>query len=176
MKILSKIVRTLLIPVYVALSLITLSNCAKTGDSNTIERLDSAKQNTASLLMQNFDAELFDINSARLLNRPVVLDSSLIGIREKEGHYFLRAEISVKSSKKYFAELKCSREIADTFYRTKSNSALLAAKISRIDDYSLFAEADSLDGGKSQFNIGKSILLSGECLALVEIPSVINAD
>lgn len=161
---------------YVTISLITLSSCIKTDDSTTIDQLKSAKQKTASFLLHKFDAEIFDINSKQILNRHIVLDSTLIGIIEHEGQYFLRAEIKLKGSKKYFAELKCSPEIVDSYYRTKSNSAFIAAKISRIDDYSIFAETDSLDGNMSQFNLGKSILLSGECLALVEIPTTINAD
>lgn len=165
-----------LILAYVAVSQITLSNCKKTDDSTTIDQLNFAKQKTASLLLHKFDAEIFDINSKQILNRPVVLDSTLIGIVENEGQYFLRVEVKLKGSKKYFAELRCRPEIVDSYYRTKSNSAFIAAKISRIDDCSIFAEAASLDGNMSQFNLGKSILLSGECLALAEIPATINAD
>lgn len=162
--------------IYFAVSLITLSNCTKTDDFTTGDRLNSAKQKIASLLLQKFDAEILNINSKQILNRPVVLDSTLIGIIENGGQYFLRAEVKLKNSKKYFAELKCSREIVDSYYRTKSNSAFIAARISRIDDCSMFAEADSLDRNLSQFNLGKSILLSGECLALMEIPTTLNAN
>lgn len=175
-KSLSKILSNTLLPAYIAISLLSLSNCAKPDNSTASDRLNFAKQQTASLLMQKFDAEIFDASSKVILNRPVVLDSTLIGIIENKGQYFLRAEVKLKGSKKYFAELKCSRQIADSYYRTKSNSALIAAKISRIDDCSTFAESDSLDGSKSQLNLGKSTLLSGECLALVEIPSILNAD
>lgn len=172
----SKILLNVPVLTYVAVSLITLSNCTKIEDSTTIDRLNSAKQKTVSLLLHKFDAEIFNINSKQILNRTVVLDSTLIGIVENEGQFFLRAEVKLKGSKKYFVELKCSPEIVDSYYRTKSNSALIAAKISRIDDCSTFAETDSLEGNMSQFNLGKSILLSGECLALVEIPATLNAD
>jgi hypothetical protein len=165
-----------LILAYVAVSLITLSNCTKTNDSSTVEQLKSAKQKIANLLMQKFDAEIFCAGSEQILNHPVLLDSTLIGITKKDGGYLLKAQINAGDSKKYFAELKCSREIADSYSRTKSNSVFIVAKISRIDDYLLLAEADSLDGKRSQFNIGKSILLSGECLALAEIPAAINAN
>lgn len=172
----SKILPIIPVLAYVAVSLITLSNCTRTDDSTTIDRLNSAKQKTASLLLQKFDAEIFNINSKQILSRTVVLDSTLIGIVENEGQYFLRAEVKLKGSKKYFAELKCSPEIVNSYYRTKSNSAFIVAKISRIDDCSTFAETDSLEGKTSQFNLGKSILLSGECLAIAEIPSTINAN
>lgn len=166
----SKILPIVPVLAYVAVSLITLFNCTKTDDPATIDRLNSSKQKTASLLLHKFDAEIFNINSKQILSRPVVLDSTLIGIVENGGQYFLRAEVKLKGSKKCFAELKCSPEIVDSYYRTKSNSALIAAKISRIDDCSTFAETDSLEGNMSQFNLGESILLSGECLALAEIP------
>lgn len=172
----SKILANVLMPIYVAVSLITLSNCTKTDDSATIERLNSAKQKTASILLQKFDAEIFDIHSKQILNRPIVLDSTLIGVVKNGGQYFLRAEVKLNGDKKYFAELKCSTEIVDSYYRTKSNAAFIAARISRIDDCSMYAETDSLEGNKSQFNLGKSIFLRGECLALVEIPPTINAD
>ena len=40
----------------------------------------------------------FNINSQHILNRTVVLDSTLIGIVENEGQYF-RAEVKLKGSK-----------------------------------------------------------------------------
>ena len=82
----------------------------------------------------------------------------------------------MKSSKKYFAELKCSPDIVDLYYQTKSNSAFIAAKISRIDDCSMFVETDSIDGNMVQFNLGKSILLSEGCLTLLGTLTAKNAD
>lgn len=171
MRFFSKILPNVLVLGYVAISLLSLSNCTSKDDYTTNDRLNSAKQKTASLLLQKYNAELFNINSEQILNHTVVLDSTLIGIIEKEGQYFLRAKVKLKGNKKYFAELKCSPEIVDLYRRTKSNSVFIAAIISRIDDCSRFAETDSLDGKNSQLNLGKSILLGGECLAIVEIPA-----
>lgn len=176
MRLFSKILPNVLVLGYVAISLLSLSNCTSKNDYTTNDRLNSAKQKTATLLLQKYNTELFNINSEQILNRPVVLDSTLIGITEKGGRYFLRAEVNLNSSKRCFAELKCSPEIVDSYRRTKSNSVFIAAIISRIDDCSRFAETDSLDGKNSQFNLGKSILLGGECLAISEIPTMINAD
>jgi hypothetical protein len=150
MKLSGKIFSGGLLLAYVAVSFIALSNCSKKNDFSAYDQLRSSN--------------------------PVLLDSTLIGISQKEGNYFLRAQVNTGSSIKYFAELKCSKVIADLYSRTKSNYAYVAAKITRIDDLSLVAEADSLDGKSAQINLGKSILLGGECLALAEIPSSLNAD
>jgi hypothetical protein len=161
---------------YIAVSLITLSNCTKRNDSSTNDQLRSSKKNIANLLLLKYDAEIFDINSKQILSKPVLLDSLLIGVSYKKGNYFLRAQIKTGSDIKYFAELKCSKEIIELYNQTKSNFAFIAAKIDRIDDLSLVAEADSLDGKSAQFNLGKSILLGGECLALAEIPTSVDVD
>jgi hypothetical protein len=176
MKLSGKIFSCGILIAYVAVSFITLSNCARKNDESTNDQLRSAKKNIANLLHQKYNTDFFDVNSNQIFSRPLLLDSTLIGVFQKEEIYFLRAQVKTGSRIKYFAELKCSKEIADLYSRTKSNDAYIAAIITRIDDQFLIAEADSLDGKSAQFNLGKSILLGGECLALAEIPTTLNAD
>lgn len=176
MKLSGKIFSGGLLLAYVAVSFIALSNCSKKNDFSTNDQLCSSKKEIANLIRHKYNAENFDVNSKQIFSRPVLLDSTLIGISQKDGNYFLRARIKTASQIKYFAELKCSKEIADLYSRTRSNYAYLAAVITRIDDQFVVAEADSLDGKSAQFNLGKSILLGGECLALAEIPTVLNDD
>ncbi|MHB8928986.1 MAG: hypothetical protein ACYC4T_07420 [Melioribacteraceae bacterium] len=176
MKLSGKIFSGGLLLAYVAVSFIALSNCAKKNDSSTFDQLCSSKKDIANLLRFKYAAEDFDVTSNHIFSRPVLLDSTLIGISQKDGNYFLRAQVNTGSSIKYFAELKCSKVIADLYSRTKSNYAYITAKITRIDNLFLVAEADSLDGKSAQINLGKSILLGGECLALAEIPTSLNAD
>jgi hypothetical protein len=175
-KLLIKIAANSLILAYVIFSLITLSDCTDRNNASTGDRLASLKRNSALLLLQKFDAIMFDAGSGEIPGRPVVLDTLMLGVIRKGGSDFVRAEIRCGGDKKYYAELRCSSEILNSYRITKSNSALLAAKISRIDDCPVIAEADSLDGKTTRYNLGKSILLSGECLAIAEIPSVLNAD
>lgn len=176
MKLSGKIFSGVLLLAYVTVSFIPLSNCAKKNDFSAYDQLRSSKKEVANLLRFKYAAEDFDANSKQIFFRPVLLDSTLIGISQKEGNYFLRAQVNTGGSIKCFAELKCSKVIADLYCRTKSNFAYIAAKITRIDNLSLVAEADSLDGKSVQINLGKSILLGGECLALAEIPTSLNAD
>ncbi|MHB8906338.1 MAG: hypothetical protein ACYC6D_09470 [Melioribacteraceae bacterium] len=176
MKLSGKIFPGGLLLAYITVSFITLSNCTKKNDFSTFDQLSSSKREIANLLRYKYAAEDFDANSKQIFFRPVLLDSTLIGVSKKEGNYFLRAKVNAAGGVKYFAELKCSKEIANLYNRIKSNSAYIAAKITRIDNSSIVAEADSLDGKLTQINLGKSILLGGECLALAEIPAYINAD
>ncbi|MCX6169808.1 MAG: hypothetical protein NTX65_10740 [Ignavibacteriales bacterium] len=176
MKLSGKIFSGCLLLAYITVSLSTLTNCAEKNNFSTSDQLNSSKKEIANLLRFEYAAEDFDMASNNIYSCPVLLDSTLIGVSQKEGNYFLRAKVNFKSSIKYFAELKCSKEIADLYKRTKSNSAYITAKITRIDNLSLVADADSLDGKLHQINLGKSILLTGECLALAEIPASINAD
>ena len=176
MKLSGKIFPGGLLLAYITVSFITLSNCAKKNDSSAFDQLRSSKRELASLLRFKYAAEDFDANSKQIFSRPVLLDSTLIGVSQKDGNYFLRAKVNAAGGVKYFAELKCSKEIANLYNHTKSNSAYIAAKITRIDNSSIVAEADSLDGKSTQINLGKSILLGGECLALAEIPTYTNAD
>ncbi|PKL84254.1 MAG: hypothetical protein CVV24_00825 [Ignavibacteriae bacterium HGW-Ignavibacteriae-3] len=171
-----KIAAHFLLPAYFAGSLILLSHCSLKNDHSIADRINSSKQNKANLLLQKFNAEIFDINSSKILNHTVVMDTLLLGVFRKNGDSYLRAGIKADGNKKYYAELECSPEILESYYKIKSGSVLIAARINRIDNCDVIAEADSLDGETLQYSLGKSVLLSGECLAIAEIPSIINAD
>jgi hypothetical protein len=176
MKFSGKIFSIGLLLVYIAFSLSSMTTCTNKNNLSTADQLRISKKEIANLLRFKYAAEDFAGASKNLLLHPVLIDSTLIGISHKEGNYFLKARVNCSGGIKYFAELKCSKEIADLYNQTKSNSAYIAAKITRIDNLSLIAEADSLDGKVHQINLGKSILLGGDCLALAEIPASINAD
>ena len=161
---------------YIAFSLFSLSACSKHDDVFTFEKQLSQKRITAANLLANFNAEMFECADKEILNKPVVLDSIILGIKKSGDDYFIKAKVKSSCEKKYFAELKCSEEIADQFNHTKSNSAYLAAKILKIDGVNMVAEADSLNGSNTELQLGNVYLLTGECLALAEIPPIVNAD
>jgi hypothetical protein len=119
---------------------------------------------------------MFPCSIENIFNKPVVLDTVILGIKEDHGDYYIHAKVNTDCSKKYFANFKCSRKIVERFNHSKSNYAFLAAKITRAIDYKLTAEADSLEGQKSQLSLGNAVLLNGECLALAEVPPIINAN
>lgn len=170
----SKVVINSLLLGYIGFSLISLSACSKKGEESFFDELLRERNETAETLLHEFDAQMFPCKLEEIFRRPVVLDSVIISIIKNKEDYFIRARINANCDKKYYADLKCCSEIVGQFNKTKSNYAFIAAKITKVDNYNLVAEADSLEGAKSQFILGDAILLTGECLALAEVPPIIN--
>lgn len=159
----------LLIPFILPLA--TFQTCKLSHEDSTAELLSAKKQNLALQMIQKYDAEMFNCNTKKNFNKTTVLDSIVIGICEKKNNYYIKAKVNTSCSENYFVKLKCGKEILEQYNHTKSNSAYLVARISRIDNINLFADVDSLEGKEDEFALGKSVILSGECLALSEIPS-----
>ena len=128
------------------------------------------------MLLQEFDAIVFDCSTQNIFSKPVVVDTTMLGVSINGEDVFLSAQINLSCAKRYFVKLKCSQEVLEQYSKTKSNNALLAARFTRMDNEKLVAEADSLDGSDPTINLGETVILSGECLAIREIPSVENAD
>ncbi|MBM4170855.1 MAG: hypothetical protein FJ214_03160 [Ignavibacteria bacterium] len=155
---------------YVGFSFLTLSNCVdKENDYSSLEKIKHQKNYSIDLLSKQFDAEIFTGKSLTSLhNKNVVMDTTVIACKKIDSEWLLKAEINIESKTKFYALLKCSDKIAYKYKHTSSNKILLAAKINSISEYDLIADADSLGGTKSLMNIGKSILIHGECLAMIE--------
>jgi len=154
-----------------------LENCTKSReDSSTADELLRNKESVVKLLLQEFDAIVFDCSTQNIFSKPVVVDTTMLGVSINGEDVFLSAQINLSCAKRYFVKLKCSQEVLEQYSKTKSNNALLAARFTRMDNEKLVAEADSLDGSDPTINLGETVILSGECLAIREIPSVENAD
>lgn len=144
---------------------------------SSLEKIKSQKSNLINYLSKKYDAEVFDGSATvELLNKNVVLDSNIVSVQKINDEYLIKAEINIDSDKKYYAYLKCDDAVIEKFYNTKTNKVLIAAKINSFNEVDMLADADSLSGGKSLVNLGKSILLYGECLALVENSFTNNAN
>jgi len=157
--------------------LLSLENCTKSReDSSTADELLRNKESVVKLLLQEFDAIVFDCSTQNIFSKPVVVDTTMLGVSINGEDVFLSAQINLSCAKRYFVKLKCSQEVLEQYSKTKSNNALLAARFTRMDNEKLVAEADSLDGSDPTINLGETVILSGECLAIREIPSVENAD
>jgi hypothetical protein len=159
---------------YIGFSLISLSGCSKKDEDFSYREQQSQHNQTIKLFAENFNAEVFNCDTRLILNKTVVLDTLIIGVRNQGNKFIVKARITGDCDKKYFAELNCSKEIAEKFYSTKSNYAVIVARISCITDCDLVAEVDSLDGKASQMELGNAVLLTGECLALAEVPAIVN--
>lgn len=155
---------------YVFISIISLENCTtKQEYSSTADRLTQKKIEAMKILLNEFDAQAFNYTTKDIFRKSIVLDTTLLGISKKDGIVFLSAKINGSSLQKYFVKLKCSPAIVEQFNNTKSNDAIIAAKISRLDNEKVIANADSLDGADPSIYLGETILLSGECLAIKEL-------
>jgi hypothetical protein len=164
----------LLVLGYVGFSLFSLSGCSKKNEDFSYREQQSQHDQTIKLFAENFNAAIFNCNTRSIINKTIILDTLIIGVRNQGNKFVIKARITGDCDKKYFAELNCSKEIAEKFYSTKSNYAVIAAKISGITDCDLVAEVDSLDGKASQMELGNAVLLTGECLALAEVPAIVG--
>lgn len=162
---------------YIGISLLSLENCSNhKEDSSTADQLIGKKAGVVKLLLQEFDAEVFDCTIKKIFSKPVVLDTTLLGITRKNGEFFLSAQINASCVKEYFVRLRCSQEVIEQFNKTKSNNAIIAAKLTRMDKEQLIANADSLEGANPAIDLGETVIFSGECLAIREIPLEKDAD
>lgn len=155
---------------YITGSLISLEWCTtRNEDLTTADKLNNSKNEVVKLLVNDFDAEQFDCAAKDILSKSIVIDTTVFGITNKDGNVYLSGKVNCNCVEKYFVKLKCSKEIMMQFNKTKTNNLILAASIKRIDNEKLFANADSLDGTDTILNLGETIILSGECLAIREV-------
>jgi len=173
---LSRILLFVLFSVYLGFSLISLTGCGKGNDRLSFEQQIDKRSHAVRVLEEKFAAKRFKCTSQNLINKIIILDTLILGIRKDHNDYIIRAKINGGCNKKYFAELTCSKDVADQFNETKSNYSILAAKIDKVLESNVLAEVDSLGGEESHFNIGNAVLLTGECLALAEVPAIVNAN
>ncbi|HOI28783.1 MAG TPA: hypothetical protein PLZ15_03405 [Melioribacteraceae bacterium] len=165
-----KFIPKLLFVSYVLFSFISLSNCTRDEDEfSSLERIESNKAESVSLLSAKYDAEPFDCKALeKQLHKSVILDTTVIGIIKKGNGNYLKARINTDCKEKYFAELFCDEEIIEKFNRTKTNSMLIVADINRVSAMDLIIDADSLSGKSAFIGREKICLIQGDCLAILE--------
>lgn len=176
-KILALVVRFLSV-IYILFSIFTLGNCTdKSKSDSALERIKAREADSIRILTDRFDAEQFMCdNPIDTVNKCVILDTTIIDVQNRNGLYFIRAEIKTGCRQQYFAELKCSNKIVESFNKTKSNDALVVARVISITATDYLAEADSLGGSNPILNTGIVFLLQGECLALLDNTLTANED
>jgi hypothetical protein len=155
---------------YIGFSLVSLENCTKhSDDASTADQLLNSKKNTVKLLQQEFDAEIFNCNEEKLLNKPVVLDTTLLRVSQMGDDIFLNAKIKTNCVKQYFVHLKCTREVFEQYSKTKTNDVIVAANLTRMDNEKIIVNADSLEGDSPAISLGETVIFTGECLAIREV-------
>ena len=173
MRAFAKKVFELFVVVILIVSAITSADCTDHSNSedHSFNQYLQANKERARMLLQKFHAQMFDCkNYAASLTQPVVMDSTIVNTLRRNGFYFLKVRIKSNSGRKFYANLKCSQEVFEQYKNAADSRALIAASIRRIDESSAVAEADSIDGGIKILNSDNSIVLTGQCLALTEVP------
>lgn len=173
MKAFAKKIFELVVVVILIVSALTSADCTDRSNSeeHSFNQYIQINKEKARVLLQKFHAQMFDCkNYTASLTQPVVMDSTIVSASSRNGFYFLKARIKSSSAGRFYANLKCSQEIFERYKNAADSRALIAASIKRIDESSTVAEADSIDGGIKFLNSGNSIILTGQCLALTEVP------
>ena len=170
-KIWKKILFNSAFSLYIILSTVTIQTCKPNQEDSTAELLSSRKQKLADQIMRKYEAEMFNCNTKNFFDQTTVLDSIVIGVCDQKNNYYIKAKVDTSCGGNYFVKFKCGKEIFEKYNHSRSNFAFLVAKISRVDNIDLFADVDSLEGKKDELALGKSVMLSGECLAFEEISS-----
>ncbi|MBI1938648.1 MAG: hypothetical protein HYS25_11065 [Ignavibacteriales bacterium] len=178
MKKYSKYLSKILLLIYSVFSIITLSNCTKDkNESSALDDINNSSRIKLQLLAEKYGAELFDCSTLnKILNKNTILDTTVVQIQKNDGVYAIKAKINSDCTKEIFAELKCTGDVYKKFCRTKTNHLFIAAHINSVNETELRAEVDTLTKGSAQINLGKTFLLTGECLALVENTFYANAN
>lgn len=152
--------------VYLIWSLIALRSNSNEKFS-TAEKIANHKHITINKLKKQFGANEFNGDLKSVINKNVILDTTLINVYECQKEYFLKAKINFNSKEKFYVNLKCTKEIFERATKTKNNHIIIAAKIKNVVQTKIKMIADSLYGTKeilSQMNF----LLFGDCLTLIE--------
>lgn len=161
MKTLYKIIFVLFAGGYFYLSLIQLS------DQN-INYVEELMNKTRGSLVINFN-EIDCSNPHLVLGKKVVMDSTLLGIYNKEGSYYVKTEVANNCGKKVFAFLKCSTDDIQKMNTRNINRGYLTAYINKIESSNPIAIADSIDKNNILLKGEEILILSGAFLDFSEM-------
>jgi hypothetical protein len=125
----------------------------------------------ARMLLGEYKAKMFDcLDYQSVLKNNTLIDSTIVNFSQKGDSFYLKALIRNNCGNKFYATLKCPKKLFDDYKHSRSNHAYLVISINKIDETSTIAEADTLDKNTKNIRIDNSIMLTGNCLALREIP------
>jgi hypothetical protein len=173
MKNLSKNISWLFALLILVVCVLVLPDCTdrSASEEHSFDNYLQSNKEKARVLLQKFHAQMFDCqNYSSILTRPVVMDSTIVSLSKYNGSYFLKALVKSDCNKKVYASLKCSKEIFNQYKNAKECRAFIVSSIQRINEANPVSEVDSIDGRVKIFGSGNSTILTGECLALTEIP------
>ncbi len=125
-------------------------------------------------IAKKFDAKIFNIKeienvslNSKYFDRPVVLDTLILGWKKIDRIYLIQAQIINSQNKFIIAELECSETLFKKLQELKKPSAILIGKISSISFGRIKCNVESLFERKKLYLFKDKILIKGKCLDLV---------
>ncbi len=153
---------------YTLFCLFTLPNCANESNQSTSQKLISLKKTAIYDLEDKYDAEYYSSASKIKVGSIVVLDTTVISVKKWQLGYIVKVTVNCDDGKSVFAELKCTKQIADKFMDTRTNNLLIVGEVKNIQQTSVISEADSLSGKSVALNSGQTYLIQGNCFDILE--------
>ncbi len=152
--------------VYLMFSLITLQNNL-TENFSTADKIVNHKHITINKLKKQFNAVEFNGVLKSIINKNVIVDSTLIAVYKNENRYYLKAKINFNSKDKFYIKLKCTKELFEHATKTKNNHLIIAANIKKVAQTKINMITDSFNGAKEILS-QRNFLLIGDCLTFYE--------
>lgn len=125
-----------------------------------------------AILIPGNDLKIFQNYLDDLLAKSIVVDSTIIDIMQNEDEYLLVAEAKENFGETLILNLKCTKQQYLDYKKFKCQSAYIAASINSISKHDVIADIDTLSNDDAYINMGKEIILAGNCLDLVETPTI----
>ncbi len=117
-----------------------------------------------SLTNDNFNSSVL----TSLLNRNIVIDTSVVGYFKKNGEYFIRTKSNTYNN--LLCELKCGKNIYNEISKSNNPHFLIAVKVNSVNSRQRVIELDSIDDKSYFVKNGNDVVIYGDCLDAVELP------
>lgn len=104
-----------------------------------------------------------------LLNKNIVIDTTVVGHYQKNGQYYLRT--NSRSTDNLLCELKCEKSVYEDISQSNKVHFLMAVKVNSFESHQRVIELDSIDDKSLFVKNGNNVILYGECLEAVELPN-----
>ncbi len=148
-----------------------------TGSRKDFTELKKSNYEIKQKLLKRYNAVLIndasvltDINKqAEVLSNVVILDTIFQSISYEEGEYFLLADVNTNSKTTIKARLKLDLKNYDLLSSRKSNFALIAARINKIDCTKILSDYNYDPADTNLVAIGDEVFLAGDCIEVAQL-------
>jgi hypothetical protein len=133
---------------------------------NSKVNLLSAKYSGSLLSLTKADLRTSVYTS--LLNKNIIIDTTVVGYYRKNGSYFIKTQSRTLNN--LLCELKCDKSRYNELSQSNNTHFLLAVKVNSIQSHQRVIELDSIDDKSYFVKNGNDVVINGDCLDAVELP------